>query len=600
MIRKNTKDIVVLLKIALISQIFQFSQPFVPFVVDRNKKWSRKMLTSATTKTPRTTTSFLSSTTTTYIPQMDSIDNTVDQNYNSAVATVAFLLSSNEQDYSTTTTTTTTTATTSTAKSKFGSSSPYGNPSIIDAVQHLSEKIYVWSNGTVQSTVISIDDKLRQQDPNTIRQYLTEVDVLVAIGINLDIDIEFVSSIFTERFNRPNSKRARQCQFILDSCTKTIPTFTSTYDITIPSIVSKIIPWTKLASAQRLQEQMTNLYSRWTSDDFCYATLLFINQFSGSNIDWVKHSIDATWEKGPVRNIQELYNMVDKCGDCITNCVKDDSCRACITKLTEIDSRDQVANYRTLVSFESDLLEKFSLCILTRNNIFGCDATIPSLPKVYPTKTFRNKPVTEEVARSLLIGHLDEKEAFSGTLQQNVSWIVACGANAAYDQFPSQNQVFYPASRGRDMWYDPVFRVNTLDGRSVWCKRHYKVRPQKDPGTFRFSVLDNGVTSDEFWTIIAVADDLSWIVFHYAGAASSVGLQYLGGLLCTPDGKLPTDAKDLDIIWDHFRSAGIQPWELYNVDNSLNTPEAIKAGLPPLDYYRKKSIDIAPNKIPSQ
>ena len=71
--------------------------------------------------------------------------------------------------------------------------------------------------------------------------------------------------------------------------------------------------------------------------------------------------------------------------------------------------------------------------------------------------------------------------------------------------------------------YDPVFRVETIDGRNVWCKRHYRVREATEPGTFRFSVLDNGVTSSEFWNIVAVADDLSWIVFHYAGAATSVG-----------------------------------------------------------------------------
>ena len=54
-------------------------------------------------------------------------------------------------------------------------------------------------------------------------------------------------------------------------------------------------------------------------------------------------------------------------------------------------------------------------------------------------------------------------------------------------------------------------------------KRHYRVRDGPVPGTFRFSVLDNGITSNEFWTIAGVADDLSWIVFHYAGAAGAVG-----------------------------------------------------------------------------
>ena len=135
------------------------------------------------------------------------------------------------------------------------------------------------------------------------------------------------------------------------------------------------------------------------------------------------------------------------------------------------------------------------------------------------------------------------------------------------------------------MWYDPVFMVETVDGRNVWCKRHYKVIPQPTPGTFKFSVLDNGVTSNEFWTIVGCSDDLSWIVFHYAGAASAVGQRYIGGLLCTPDGKVPT--KDLDKIWSLFVSAGIQPWELYIVDNDETSHKAT-AGPPPLDYFRKE------------
>ena len=32
-------------------------------------------------------------------------------------------------------------------------------------------------------------------------------------------------------------------------------------------------------------------------------------------------------------------------------------------------------------------------------------------------------------------------------------------------------------------------------------------------------------------------DDLSWAVFHYSGAAAVVGQSYLGGLLCSADGR---------------------------------------------------------------
>lgn len=105
------------------------------------------------------------------------------------------------------------------------------------------------------------------------------------------------------------------------------------------------------------------------------------------------------------------------------------------------------------------------------------------------------------------------------------------------------------------------------------------------------SLLFTRVTSDEFWTIAGAADDLSWIVFHYAGAAKTVGLRYLGGLLCTPDGSMPKEI-DLPAIWDCFKSAGIEPWELYVVDNRVDTPNAINAGPPPLDFYRQSVLEL--------
>jgi hypothetical protein len=106
-------------------------------------------------------------------------------------------------------------------------------------------------------------------------------------------------------------------------------------------------------------------------------------------------------------------------------------------------------------------------------------------------QTFRGKPLTSEVARGILVGHLDDEIALEDSERTDISWKVAAGANVAYDQFPSQNQIFYESVNKKAMWYDPVFRVETIDGRNVWCKRHYRVRDGKVPGTFRFSVLDN-------------------------------------------------------------------------------------------------------------
>lgn len=41
------------------------------------------------------------------------------------------------------------------------------------------------------------------------------------------------------------------------------------------------------------------------------------------------------------------------------------------------------------------------------------------------------------------------------------------------------------------------------------------MRRAAEPGTFTFSVLDNGVISEEFWRIVDAPDDLSWGLFYY-------------------------------------------------------------------------------------
>lgn len=58
-------------------------------------------------------------------------------------------------------------------------------------------------------------------------------------------------------------------------------------------------------------------------------------------------------------------------------------------------------------------------------------------------------------------------------------------------------------------------------------------------------------------------------------------LRYLGGLVCTKDGELPPTSVQEE-IWAKLRSAGIEPWELFVVDNRSDTPGAIAAGPPPL------------------
>ena len=194
-------------------------------------------------------------------------------------------------------------------------------------------------------------------------------------------------------------------------------------------------------------------------------------------------------------------------------------------------------------------------------------------------RRWRGAPVDAAAARQLFIGHFDCDEAAVDMAHRLPwSWKIVCGANPAYDAFPAQHQVFYPSQKSASaLWYDPVFKVETLDGRQVWTKRHYRCSPrpvaadlaQEDgssAGAWTLTTLDNGVLSREHWTTVDAADDLSWAVFHYSGCASVVGQSYLGALLCSADGRWPEAAKggaELERIRAAFRTCGIELFELY-------------------------------------
>jgi hypothetical protein len=480
---------------------------------------------------------------------------------------------------------------------KFGTRSPVGSPTIREAAEHLVRKIGWFSDELVYAKIVTPEEV--SQSRTIQNEILTNVNCLIAFHLTSPSDMATASELFQERkansdvYGDLMSQFAIECDTMGNASSKDLSSFVvGKYDSSKPSLVSQLFPWTKAASHRRLQESMASLFERSASDDFVLALMLFFNQCtpSGISIPWVECSIDATWEKGFIRNAKELFSMITKCGPCIAKCMMDPQCSKCLKELTALDTRDQVTSYRTIVSYESELLRDFSLCILQKNNIFGCYATIPDKHHIPPIKHWKGKDLTQEDARQILIGHLDEKLDLP-----QVSWKVAAGANEAYDQFPSQNQLFYTGVNGKDMWYDPVFRVNTVDDRHVWCKRHYRVRDGPEPGTFRLSVLDNGVTSNEFWTIAGVADDLSWVVFSYAGAASAVGQRYLGGLLCTPDGLLPP-SNTLSKIWKVLEHTTMAPWEMFLVNNDDTGADAVIAGPPPLNFYRADILNAKKSK----
>lgn len=264
----------------------------------------------------------------------------------------------------------------------------------------------------------------------------------------------------------------------------------------------------------------------------------------------------------------------------------------------------QVCQYRCIVSYETPQMAEFSLCILQKHNCRNLDAKIPVRPDPAPMSSFRGRPLTHEVAEDIFVGWLDAAGAgvapssilapglegsSSSPVASNAaagggaiggeekggkllpfSWLVAAGKNPAYDYFPSQHQIYYrdPKAKGA-FWYEPVFKVVTLDGDKVWRRRRYRVRRAPTPGTFYFSVLDNGVVSKEYWRILdADEEGMSWSLYYYSGAAATAGMSYSGAILATRDGEMPADPGAMRRIEEALERAGIKTWELSMVDNT--------------------------------
>ncbi|XP_038902077.1 uncharacterized protein LOC120088717 isoform X2 [Benincasa hispida] len=236
-----------------------------------------------------------------------------------------------------------------------------------------------------------------------------------------------------------------------------------------------------------------------------------------------------------------------------------DDIRKALQCLNQCSPVDQVCNYRCIASYESPNLEAFSLCVLQKHNCLDLDAKVPDKPYVQPIERFRGKELCHEMAEDLFVGWL-------GSLRW--SWRVVAGQNPAYDQFPCQYQLFYRGKARGSFWYEPVFMVKTLEGKMVWRRRRYRVKRGKTAGTFLFSVLDNGVVSNEFWSIVDVCDDLSWGLFHYNGAARAAGQSYTGAVLVSRDGAYPENDHKKERVVAALEKCGIKEWELFAVDNS--------------------------------
>lgn len=351
-----------------------------------------------------------------------------------------------------------------------------------------------------------------------------------------------------------------------------------------PGIVENVLGYFLKDRKERIaaNKVIEELFNRVSSDDFFYSFLVYFN-VAVRPIASVQNST-----KRSDAGLKELGCMLSKCPREIFNCVNDPTCKTALDCLDSCSFNDQVCSYRCIASYESPELQEFSLCILQKHNCLGLDASIPEKPSPVPMKSFRGETMTHSLAQELFTGWLDDaNSSIELPGREKYSWRVFAGKNAAYDKFPCQYQLFFPGKARNSFWYRPVFKVETLDGKSVWRERLYRVKQHKPDmrndgaPVFRLSVLDNGVTSLEDWTILDCDENLLWCIFSYSGAASRAGLSYSGAILASRDGLWPTEKDALDRIEASLDVNGIKMWELTNVDNSkcgdfVSTLESLK------------------------
>ena len=458
-----------------------------------------------------------------------------------------------------------------TSASPFGATSPEPNPTWHAVGSHLSSRLSSFDKRVVGS-VLSEDELIASGSTSS-------ADIIIALGLSAAAAAPLSVLAGQESLAALVSY---DCASEVGALTK-VGAYTQNaqgVDAALQQVQTTVAPWAAVARGERLCEQASMLLSRHSSEDLLYSLFFMVHGLGIAELDLVKHTVNPTWEKGPVRNAAEFASMCTKCADKIGPALNDPETKATIDLLNACDMRDQVGSYRVIVSSETPQLEEFSLCILQQNNCFGCDATIIDEPRVPLLQAWRGSPVSEAAARQIAIGHYDCDQAHPEAAQRLPwSWKIVCGANPAYDAFPAQHQIFYPSDKSsKTLWYDPVFKVETLDGQQVWTKRHYRCSPRTvapelavlpsgdSHGAWTLSTLDNGVVSKEHWTTVDAADDLSWAVFHYSGAAAVVGQSYLGGLLCSADGEWPAAARsgpEYERIRTAFAKCDIELWELY-------------------------------------
>ncbi|CAE7665305.1 unnamed protein product [Symbiodinium microadriaticum] len=311
------------------------------------------------------------------------------------------------------------------------------------------------------------------------------------------------------------------------------------------------------SEAAKLRDDVTDLWHRRTAEEAVYAMLLLI--------DKAVMPLPAMVDQRPVPTADTVFRAVDRCQEQFRNCFTQPRCLQSLACLSQCGLADQSCSYRCIVSYQSQAFTDFSLCALQKQNMLNSQIERPTTPTAKPLENFRGKAMTHETAESILVGHFDPED-------HRHSWLVAAGSNPAYEQFALQYQLWYKGSGRNTFWYHPTFLVEALDGAKIWRTRDYRVRRRDTPGMWDFSVVDNGIISEERWHLLGADDNLEWIVLFYVGVARRAGLSYRGCLVLTPEGEMP-GPEHAQAIEAAIARAEMKPWELEATSNPPVDPE---------------------------
>ncbi|GMH06655.1 hypothetical protein Nepgr_008495 [Nepenthes gracilis] len=424
-----------------------------------------------------------------------------------------------------------------------GSISPLKSAPWEEVMRHTAKRLK-WADERYDMLVFTDNFcQLNDEMAENLQRELRHADILVVVSVTSQESVDFIQDHVS---SIPNVICFESSAALMNKLGGSL--INNEMRGNMSSKIAEIFQSGKESGKVEVIRTITEAWDRHNSDDIRFCLLVVINAYIRP-VPILKNLRS--------KGFSTLSCMVRNCGPQILNCLFDPNCRKALQCLNNCSPVDQVCNYRCIASYESPSLEAFSLCVLQKNNCLQLDAKIPETPCVPPMVKFRGFELCHEAAEDLFVGWL-------GNLDW--SWRVVAGQNPAYDQFPCQYQLFYRGKARGSFWYEPVFQVRTLNGQVVWRRRRYRVKRGTIPGTFYFSVLDNGVVSNEYWTIVDVADDLSWGLFHYHGAARVAGQSYTGAVLVSPDGQCPNGREDPRLA-SALGKCGIEDWELFTVDN---------------------------------